>query len=517
MKINGLKIRPAQMIGGGVTQMKSLAELGLQMPQHLDKMVTRLWTANYGPAFSNLIDKYAKTMTFDTDEDYTWKVMGSTYQNIPIIEARDSAGTVIDSSSTSMVGANGEMLQLVFEKNYFGDGTLVLGRHNELYPMRVMGEGYAEGSNWVVNVVLMGNAYDGIPKEDLYSGERFSRSFAPVENELSRRVGNIVKSTPTAMRNGWTTIRKDIKFTGAADVQQRLCCTLPVQTLDENNNVIKKEVNTWFTYEEWLFMTEWRKEKNDAELWARDNRTNNGQYVDFGKSGNVIRMGNGIMAQMEPGQTIYYTEFDIDDFVESLQTIFENGNVPLSERKIVVVTGQRGMIQASNAINKTTSGFIPVSTGIINSSNTEIDAVALGLVGKAASDVNSHALYAAQGQYVKYIGPNGIEIEFVLDMSLDDPVRNKLVGLNGKGKLSSYAYYVFDMGSSTEPNIYRCKLTNSQYSDYMRYKLGMRNPWGIDGKIISSDEDASSMHTMTSLGACILDPSRCLRYLPAGL
>ena len=514
MNINGLKIRPAQMIGGGVTQMKSLAELGLQMPKNLDKMVTRMWTANYGPAFSNLIDKYAKTMNFETDEDYTWKLMGSTYQNIPLIEARDSSGTVVDNTyASSMVGANGEILQLVFEKNFFGDGTLVLGRHNELYPLRVMGDGFAEGSNWVVNVVLMGNAYDGIPKEDLYSGERFSRSFAPVENELSRRVGNIVKSTPTAMRNGWTTIRKDLKFTGAADVQQRLCCTLPVQTLDENNRVIKKEVTTWFTYEEWLFMKEWRQEKNDAELWARDNRTNNGQYVDYGKSGNVIRMGNGIMAQMEPGQTIYYSDFDIDDFVESLQTIFENGNVPMTERKIVVVTGQRGKIQFSNAVNKTTSGFMRAASGVINTSNTEIDAVALGLV---KNNGNGQLTYTT-AQYDKYIGPNGIEIEVVVDMSFDDKVRFKQVGLNGKGVLQSYAYYVFDMGSSAEPNIYRCKLTNSQYSDYMRYKLGMRNPWGIDGKIISSDEDASSMHTMTSLGACILDPSRCLRYLPAGL
>ena len=126
MNINGLKIRPAQMIGGGVTQMKSLAELGLQMPQSLEKMVTRIWTANYGPAFSNLIDKYAKTMTFETDEDYTWKLMGSTYQNIPLIEARDSAGNVIGAGSASMVGANGEILQLVFEKNY-NAGTITIG------------------------------------------------------------------------------------------------------------------------------------------------------------------------------------------------------------------------------------------------------------------------------------------------------------------------------------------------------------------------------------------------------
>ena len=516
MVINGLKIRPAQMLGGGITQMKSLAELGLQMPQKLDKMVTRLWTANFGPAFSNLIDKYATVMTFDNAQDYTWKVMGATYQNIPVIEVRDSAGVPINSSYTkSMVGANGEMISFVFEKNYFGDGTLILGQHNEHYPFRVIGDGFAEGSNWVVNAVLMGNAYNGCPKEDLYSGMRFSRGYAPVEDEMSRRVGNIVKATPTEMRNGWTTIRKDIKFTGAADVQQKLCCTIPVSTLDENNNVIKKNIDTWFTYEEWLFMTEWRKEKNDAELWARDNRTNKGLYVDFGKSGNVIRTGNGIMAQMEAGRTIYYSgNFNIDDFVNQLLAIFTKGNVPISERKIVVVTGQYGMTMASRAINKTTNGF--VRTGI-NGLNFEIDAQNAGLISKTNSDVTSHAFQYAEGMYTKYIGPMGLEIEFVCDMSLDDPVRNKIVAPDGQGLLSSRCFYVFDMGSSTEPNIYRCKLTNSQYSDYMRYKLGMRNPWGIDGKIISSDEDASSMHTMTSLGAYIPDPSRCLRYIPVGM
>lgn len=511
--INGLKIRPAQTIGTGVTQMKTLAELGLKMPQHLDKMVTRMWTANYGPSFSNLIDKYAKVMNFESATEYTWKLMGSTYKNIPIIEVRDSNGTVVDNNYSGNVGAHGEMLQFVFPEKYFAKGETLLGAHNELYPFRIIGDGYAEGSNWVYTVTLLGNAYDnGCPKEDLYAGQRFSRTAAFVEEELSRRVGDVRKAIPTEMRNGWTTIRKDKKFTGAADIQQRLCCTIPVKFIDENNNVVTKDIDTWFTYEEFQFLNEWRKEKNDAELWSRDNRTNNGQYVDFGDSGNVIKIGNGIMAQMEPGQTVYYSEFDIEDFVDQLQLIFEQGNVPMNERHIVAVTGQRGMLEVNKSIKRISSGF---STS--NNASNEIDLVALGLVSKGSSDVNSHALTYAQGQYTKYIGPNGIEIEFVCDASLDDPIRNKLVGLNGKGKLSSYAFYVFDMGSTSEPNIYRCKLTHPQYQDYLRYKIGMRNPWGLDNKFISSDEDASSMHTMTTLGACILDPSRCLRYLPAGL
>jgi len=512
--INQLKIRQAQTLATPITQMKTLAEIGMIAPEQLPRMVTRMWSDSYGPVLSTLIDKYAHTMTFTTENDYTWKIQGSSYRNIPVIEVRDSAGNPINSSyASTMVGANGEMVQFVFDKAYFGDGTQILGQHNEMYPFRVIGDGYAEGSNWVVNAVLMGNAYDGCPKEDLYPGMRFSRSYAPVENQLSRRVGNIVTSTPTEMRNGWTTIRKDKKFTGAADVQQKLCCTIPVKTLDANNNVLTKNTDVWFNYEEWVFWNEWYKEKNEAEMYSRDNRTASGQYVDFGKSGNVIRKGNGIMPQLESGRTVYYSgDFNINDFVDYLNNIFTNGNIPISERKVVVLTGTQGMTMASRAINQTTSGFIPMSSGVIRN-NVEIDAVALGLVKKNSDNTLTYN----EGQYTKYIGPNGFEVEFVLDMSFDDPVRNKIMAADGRGPLSSRAFRVIDMGSSTEPNIYRCKLEGSQYSDSARYMLGMRNPWGIKSNIISSDEDASSVHTMTSLGACILDPTRCLNYLPAGL
>ena len=520
MNVNGLKIRPAQMHATPVTQMKSVAQFGLKVPESMPRMISRLWSESYGPVMSTYIDKYAKVMTFQTENDYTWKVIGSAYRNIPVIEVRDSQGNVIDANSypdpNTLVGANGEMLQFVFEKAYFGDGTLILGQHNEYYPFRVQnGDGFPEGSNWVVTANLMGNAYNGCPAGDLFPGMKFSRGYAPVENELSRRVGNIVTSTPTEMRNGWTTIRKSHKFTGAADAQQKLCCELPVRVLNKNNQVEERTVTSWFNYEEFVFYNEWYKENADAEMWARDNRTTNGNYVDFGKSGNVIRMGNGIMAQMEAGRTIAYSgDFDINDFVDSLNEIFTNGNIPISERNVIVVTGTWGMTMASRAINKTTSGFM--HTGF-NGINREMDLAALGLVSKTTSEVNKFALQYAEGQFTEYYGPNGLHLTFVLDRSFDDPVRNKIMAEDGRGPLSSRAFRVIDMGNSTEPNIYRCKLEGSQYSDIIRYKLGMRNPWGIKTEVISSDEDASSIHAMTSLGACILDPTRCLNYIPAGM
>ena len=191
--INQLKIRQAQTLATPITQMKTLAELGMIAPEQLPRIVTRMWSDTYGPVLSTLIDRYAHTMTFTSENDYTWKIQGSSYRNIPVIEVRDESGNPITASTSdsTMVGANGAMIQFVFDKAYFGDGTQILGQHNEMYPFRVIGDGFAEGSNWVVNAVLMGNAYDGCPAEDLKPGRRFSRSYAPVENQMSRRVGNI--------------------------------------------------------------------------------------------------------------------------------------------------------------------------------------------------------------------------------------------------------------------------------------------------------------------------------------
>ena len=519
MNINGLKIRPAQLHATPITQMKSVAQFGLKLPEAMPRMITRLWADSYGPSMSTYIDKYAKEMYFESDNDYTWKVVGSAYRNIPVIEVRDSQGhraddTTYYATEDTPFGANGELVQFVFDKAYFGDGTLILGQHNEYYPFRVMGEGYAEGSNWVVTARLMGNAFNGCPAGDLYAGMKFSRGWAPVEPELSRRVGNIVTSTSSEMRNGWTVIRKSHKFTGAADVQQKLCCELPVKVLKKDNTVEEVNVTSWFTYEEKTFFDEWVKECADAEMWARDNRTNNG-YVDFGKSGNVIKVGNGFMAQMEAGRTIAYSgDFDIDDFVDSLNIIFTNGNIPISERNVIVVTGTWGMTMASRSINQTTHGFL--HTGV-NGINREFDLASMGLISKTTSEVNQYALKYAEGQFTEYYGPNGLHLTFVLDRSFDDPVRNKIMAPDGKGPLSSRAFRVIDMGNSTEPNIYRCRLKGPQYNDIIRYKLGMRNPWGIKSELISSDEDASSIHAMTTFGTCILDPTRCLNYIPAGL
>ena len=53
----------------------------------------------------------------------------------------------------------------------------------------------------------MGGLLTGVPAEELAAGKRFSSEFAPVESSRSKGVGAVHYTTPTAMRNEWTTIR----------------------------------------------------------------------------------------------------------------------------------------------------------------------------------------------------------------------------------------------------------------------------------------------------------------------
>lgn len=70
------------------------------------------------------------------------------------------------------------------------DGEVIFGNLNQVYPIRILGDARLEGTNAVYKCELMGGNTNGIPSERLLSGERFSVGFAPVEKELSRRVGD---------------------------------------------------------------------------------------------------------------------------------------------------------------------------------------------------------------------------------------------------------------------------------------------------------------------------------------
>ena len=148
-----------------------------------------------------------------------------------------------------------------------------------------------EGTNACYKCELMGGITNGIPAERLLAGERFSIEFAPVEREGSRKVGDVRFSTPVSMRNEWSTIRIHHKVWGNK-LTKKLAFGIPMVRRTEDGKQVKDTANKWIHYVDWELELQFSEYKNNALAFGTSNRNANGEYMNFGKSGNVIKTGS---------------------------------------------------------------------------------------------------------------------------------------------------------------------------------------------------------------------------------
>lgn len=174
----------------GLTKENHISSVFLRSQRATDLMI-QLLAFYRGKTLETFLSKFP-TKEFEDDAEFYWDVVGSTKRNIPLVEARKLDGTVVEDTE-AMIGANTEPFYLVFAEDWFADGEVIFGNLNQIYPIRVLGDARLEGTNAVYKVELMGGNTDGIPGERLLAGERFSVGFAPVERELSRKVGDRIE------------------------------------------------------------------------------------------------------------------------------------------------------------------------------------------------------------------------------------------------------------------------------------------------------------------------------------
>ena len=172
----------------GTTKSNHLGSIFQLQPQKATDLMVQLLSWFRGKTLNTFLSQFP-VKTFDSDEEYTWDIIGSAMRNIPLVEARDSENKVVDDTEGN-VGVSGEPFYLVFAEDWFADGEVIVGERNEVYPLRVLGDGRNEGTNTVYKVELMGGITTGIPKEELQAGKRFSVEYAPVEKDFSRKVGD---------------------------------------------------------------------------------------------------------------------------------------------------------------------------------------------------------------------------------------------------------------------------------------------------------------------------------------
>lgn len=181
----------------GTSKENHLGGIFQSQPQKATDLMVQLLAFHTGKTLDTFLSQFP-VKSFDSDDEYTWNVIGSSMRNIPLVEARDIDGNIVEADGDN-VGCNGEPFYLVFAENWFADGEQIVGELNEVYPIRVLGDGRPEGTNTVYKVELLGGITAGMPAEELQAGKRFSVDFAPVESEFSRKVGDRLYVTSLLM------------------------------------------------------------------------------------------------------------------------------------------------------------------------------------------------------------------------------------------------------------------------------------------------------------------------------
>ena len=118
------------------------------------------------------------------------------------------------------------------------------------------------------------------------------------------------------------------------------------------------------------------------------------------------------------------------------------------------------------------------------------------------------------GQFLEFLGPQGIEITVMHDPMKDDTVTHKDLHPDG-GPAESYVYDILDVGTSDgDPNIQLVYQRGME--DIRGYQPGLRSPFDPYGKmsVMSTSTDGYSHHRMFIGGARVVDPTRCVIFKP---
>lgn len=504
MKLGRYQASPTFESWKGLTTDNALGALFQSQPQKASNIMVQLLTANRGRSLETWLSQFP-TKEFETDDEYTWDVIGSARKNVPLIEARVNGSAVIigedDVDEDTLIGSNTCPFELVFAEDWFADGEYIVGNLNEIYQFRILGNAKMEGTNAVYTVELAGGNIEGVPAKRLQAGERFSVEAAFVEREMSRKVGDIRFSSPTSMRNEFSTVRIQHKVAGNK-INKKLAFGIPMVHRDASGKQVKDVNPMWMHYVDWEMELQFSEYKTNALAWGRSNRNSNGEYTNFGKSGYVIKTGAGLYEQLEVANTIYYNEFDLALLEDALYEISTQAGLGFGERKFIMRTGEMGAKLFHKAVLNEVSGWTQFT----------LDNASTKVVSKASSALHSNAL-SAGFQFTEFKAPNGVILSVEVDPYYDDKVRNKILHPDG-GVAMSYRFDIMYVGTSEQPNIFKCGVKGQP--ELRGYEWGFRNPFTgqLNNGNMSFDEDSAIMHKMATLGVCVLDPTRTISLIP---
>jgi len=476
-----MKISPLQEYKStdwsGLTTKNHLGALYGIEPQKASKLVTRIHQINYGMDLDTYLNQFG-VKTLESDEDFTWMLQGTGDKNIPI--------QGFSASNAAKPGINFSEFTVTFSERMFFATEVIVGEKNEKYSLRIVDEPVLNGNYWDYTVVLMTSDPQAfMPPAELAVGKRFSKDWAISEQTLSVRGGGVNYTSPFTMRNQFSFLR--IQDTRPGNMISR---PIGHTILGEDG----KKYDVWMQYADFQLERQFRKMKNRLLMYGTSNRTAQGNYMQKCDSGYEIKQGAGIRQQMEASNSAFYNEFDIKWLTQLLLDL-SVGKLSEGERKFVLRTGEWGMYQFHLALEDFASLYTPLFDQ--------------NRVFKGKGNAMGF-----RGQFLEYMGPNGIVVQLMHDPMKDDPERNKIKHPNG-GLAESYRYDILDMGMvDGEPNIQKVEIKGQ--GDIVGYEAGLRNPFTPDlaNNIMSNPVDGYTVHRACYAGVMVKDPTRTASLIP---
>lgn len=489
----------------GMATKNSMAYLFQRSPQKASDTMMQFMAQYRGKRLEdNLMALGVKE--FDRNDEYTWDLIGSSRRNIALVEARATINGSAAVESDDNLGVAGSEFYMVFDEDWFEVGNKLVGERPDVYAVEIIGK-QSEGVSRVVYTVQTRNGLvNGIPAEEFLPNQKFSHEFNVVSAEGSReRLGGNV-TTPTDMRQDFTTIRygsKALGTSGEYSFDKKVVMGLPY--VDDAGKL--KSFPSWMPYLQFKIESDFSLQKSRVLMFARSNKTISGTYLntDF-MSGRASAEGAGFREQMEVANTYYTSDFDID-FLTSVLTDLSESKLDFTDRLFIMKTGERGAIKFHKKAADKLSGYVASEFMGSTGNNPAV-------VSTVQSELHSNTIGFGY-QIVEYRAPNGVILRVEVDPIYDDKERNKKDHPEG-GKAESYRYDIFYIGNADKANMKIAKV-KGQY-DRRGYQWGpFDNPWTgeVGNGSAGTDEDIASMHIQCSLGSILYDPTKTASIIPS--
>ncbi len=416
-----------------------------------------------------------KTMTVENRE-YEWHVM---IEHDKAIEIRAAKQGGADVTSTDVPGLNQQPFQLYLAEKWFGPGA-ILEFDDKEFQVRVLGEPYQDGSEWVYTVVVAdGQPGSYIPPSLLTAGSKVSRTGSAYE-EYSDEADIVNYQTPFKLRNHLTTMRMEYDITGDAYSSVMVIAIRDPKT--------KKSTKYWSSYQEWVALRQWYERVDRMTMYSKHNAAADGTVSLVGTNGRPVYVGAGLLEQIAPANKKYYTTLTLD-LLDTFLSDLSYNILGQGERKFIGFTGEMGLRELDRVLRSKATSYQLTDTHFVTGNGQDLT---LG------------------GQFTTYKGLNGVELTLKHFPLYDNPVYNRKLHPNSGKPLESYRITIIDFGMRDGESNVR-KVVRKDRELVLWHVAGAVAPGAGHAKSISTmranAKDGYQVNFLSEQGIMLADPT----------